>query len=85
MQKQLSTASKAPAGFAIAASAGMSATSVSGFDGVSRKKSRVAGRTARRHASVSAPSTNVVSTPNFASTTVKSCTVAPKMLEEDTR
>ena len=43
VQKQLSTASSAPARFATAASAAMSATSVSGLDGVSRKNSLVFG------------------------------------------
>ena len=84
VQKQLSTASSAPERFATSASAAMSAISVSGFEGVSRNRSRVDGRTARRHASASAPSTNVVSTPNFVSTFVKSCTVAPKMLDDET-
>ena len=62
----------------------MSAISVSGFEGVSTNSSRVDGRIARRHASVSAPSTNVVSTPNLARIVVKSCTVAPKMLDDET-
>ena len=84
VQKQLSTASSAPELLAIPASAAMSAISVSGFDGVSTNSSRVDGRTARRHASVSAPSTNVVSTPNLGRTVVKSCTVAPKMLDDET-
>ena len=51
VQKTLSTASSAPAFFATAASVGMSETSVSGFDGVSRKRSRVLGRSAWRHSS----------------------------------
>ena len=41
VQNTLSTASSAPAFFAIRDSAAMSDTSVSGLDGVSRKKSRV--------------------------------------------
>jgi hypothetical protein len=45
-QKQLSTASQAPACFAIAASAGMSLTSVSGLEGDSIKKSLVFGLSA---------------------------------------
>ena len=48
MQKTLSTARSVPAFFATSASAGMSEISVIGFDGVSRKKSRVPGRTALR-------------------------------------
>ena len=48
-QKQLSTASQAPASWAISASARMSLTSVSGLDGDSMKKSLVFGFTAARH------------------------------------
>ncbi len=48
-QKQLSTASHAPASWAMAASARTSLTSVSGFDGDSTKKSLVFGLTAARH------------------------------------
>ncbi len=84
MQKQLSTASTAPAARATAAMAPMSATSVSGLEGVSRKRSRVAGRTAARQSRGSAPSTNVVATPKRVSTFAKSCTVAPKMLDDET-
>ena len=48
-QKQLSTASSAPASCAMSASARMSQTSVSGLVGVSANSSLVFGRTAARH------------------------------------
>ena len=64
VQKQLSTASSAPASCAIVASAAMSHTSVSGLLGVSANSSRVAGRTAARHAPTSVCDTKLVSTPN---------------------
>src|SRR5207253_4007223 len=52
VQKTLSTASSAPACFATLESRWMSETSVSGLDGVSRKKSRVFFRTAFCHSSM---------------------------------
>ena len=56
-QKQLSTTNSAPALCAISATAAISDTSVSGFDGVSRKNSFVFGFTAARQAARSVPST----------------------------
>ncbi len=65
VQTTLSTTSAAPACFATAASAGMSVTSTSGLDGVSRKKSFVVGRQARCQSAMRVGDTNVVSMPNF--------------------
>jgi hypothetical protein len=62
----------------------MSATSVSGLDGVSRKNMRVLGRTALDQASIAWPLTNVVSMPKRASTPPNSCTVEPKTALEQT-
>jgi hypothetical protein len=59
----LSTTSRAPAARAISATAAMSISSSVGLDGLSRKKARVSGRTAARHASRSGPSTSVEATP----------------------
>ena len=74
---QLSTASSAPASRAICASAAMSATSQTGFDGVSTKRRRVSRRTARFHASRSASSTHVVAMPRRARIWSKSGTTVP--------
>ncbi len=84
-QKQLSTTSSAPALWAMSATAAMSATSVSGFEGVSRKNSLVFGLTAARQAARSVPSTKVVSTPNLAKMLENSVMVEPKMARELTR
>ncbi|MCY1375215.1 hypothetical protein D9M69_626130 [compost metagenome] len=84
-QKQLSTTSSALALWAMSATAAMSATSVSGFDGVSRKNSLVFGRTAARHASRSVGSTKVVSTPNLPKILLNSVMVEPKIARELTR
>jgi hypothetical protein len=50
----------------MSASAAMSQTSVSGLLGVSANNSRVLGRTARRHSSMSVCDTKLVSMPNLA-------------------
>ncbi|MDT4780220.1 hypothetical protein FQZ97_124410 [compost metagenome] len=84
-QKQLSTTSSAFALCAMSATAAMSATSVSGFEGVSRKNSFVFGRTAARHAFRSLGSTKVVSTPNFEKILPNSVMVEPKIARELTR
>ncbi len=63
----------------------MSAMSVSGFDGVSRKNIFVFGRIAARQASRSVGSTKVVSTPKRLKIVEKTLSVEPKMLRELTR
>ena len=65
-QKQLSTASQAPAACAISASAAMSHTSVSGLVGDSANSSLVFGRTASRHCATSVCDTKVDCRPNLA-------------------
>ena len=84
VQKQLSTASQAPASRAICASAAMSQTSVSGLLGVSASSSRVVGRSAARHSSASVCDTKLVSTPKRASSPPSSLIVEPKTLREHT-
>ena len=84
MQKTLSTTSSAPAALATAASAAISETSVSGFDGVSRNSILVLGRSARRHSSTRVGETKEVSTPNRARMVPNSCTVAPNTALEQT-
>src|SRR3989344_2681569 len=84
VQKQLSTASRAPAACAISASAAMSQTSVSGLLGVSAKKSLVLGLTAERQAPTSVCDTKVVSTPNLPNWACSSVMVEPNTLCEHT-
>jgi len=84
VQKQLSTATSAPWAWAISARRRMSATSVSGLDGVSRKNSLVFGRTACSQAATSVWPTKVVSSPKRERMPEKSCTVAPKRPVEAT-
>src|SRR4051794_15960382 len=80
VQKQLSTASNAPAFLATPASAGISEISVSGLDGVSRKKRRVLGFTALCHAETSVADTNVDLRPKRLRILLNNCTVAPNTL-----
>jgi hypothetical protein len=80
VQKQLSTANNAPQLFANTLIAVMSATSVSGLEGVSKKNNFVFGRIAACQALTSVAETKVVSTPNFFSTVLNRFTVEPKML-----
>ena len=83
--KQLSTASSAPASCAIAASATMSHTSVSGLVGVSANSRRVLpGRTAARHSAMSVCDTKLVSTPKRANSLPSSRRVEPNMEREHT-
>ena len=82
VQKQLSTASKAPASRAIADRARMSQTSVSGLVGDSANSSLVFGLTAPCQPATSVCETNVVSTPNFANSRPNSITVEPNTLCE---
>lgn len=63
----------------------MSAISVSGFDGVSRKNIFVSGRTAFFHASRSVGSTNVVVMPNLVKICENMPSVEPNRLCELTR
>lgn len=63
----------------------MSASSVSGFDGVSRKNIFVSGRTAARHASRSVGSTKVVVMPNLLKICENMPSVEPNRLRELTR
>ncbi len=65
LQKQLSTTNSAPDAFDILLIASMSAISISGFDGVSRKNIFVSGRTASFQASRRVGSTKVVVMPNL--------------------
>ena len=83
-QKQLSTASQAPALFAISDKARMSQTSVSGLVGDSANSSRVFGLMARRHSLTSVCDTKLVSTPNFANSRPSSMIVEPNTLCEQT-
>ena len=82
VQKQLSTASSAPASRAIAESARMSHTSVSGLVGDSANSSFVFGLTAACQAATSVCETKVVSTPNLANSRPNSMTVEPNTLCE---
>ena len=77
VQKQLSTASKAPAWWAMSASARMSHTSVSGLVGVSANSKRVLGCTAACQAATSVCDTNVLCTPNLANSEPISLSVEP--------
>ncbi len=77
MAKVLSTTSRAPASWAIPASAAMSATASSGLVGVSHQISRVVSRTAARTASRSCCATAVNVTPQRSSTFANSRNVPP--------
>ena len=83
LQKQLSTASNAPALCAMSASARMSQTSVSGLVGLSANSSLVLGCTAAFHAATSVCGTKVVCTPNLPKSW-NSLMVEPKVLCEHT-
>ena len=80
--KALSTASSAPASCAMAASAAMSHTSVSGLVGVSANSSFVFGLTAARHSATSVCETKVVSTPNLPNSLANRFSVEPNMERE---
>ncbi len=82
-QKQLSTASNAPALWAMSASARMSHTSVSGLVGVSANSSRVLGRTAACHCAASVCDTKLLSTPYLAKS-LTSLMVEPNIEREQT-
>ena len=84
VQKQLSTASKAPAAWAMSARARMSHTSVSGLLGVSANSSLVLGCTASRHCCTSVCDTKVTCTPNLPNWFCSSEMVEPNTLCEHT-
>ena len=84
VQKQLSTASNTPRCFATAAMPAISDISVRGLDGVSRKNSRVLGRTATSHSFTSVAETKVVSTPKRLKMVPNKFTVEPNILREAT-
>src|SRR5258706_524172 len=83
-QKQLSTASHAPADFAISDNARMSQISVSGFVGDSANSSFVLGLIAPLQALTSVCETKLVSTPNFPNSRPSSMMVEPNTLCEQT-
>ena len=68
MAKTLSTTTSAPTSWASRATAAMSITSSVGFEIVSKKATRVSGRSASFQASRSVPSISVTSTPKRVST-----------------
>ena len=82
VQKQLSTASNAPALCAKLASAAMSHTSVSGLVGVSANSSLVLGRSAAVHSATSVCDTNVVCTPNLPNSRPIKAMVEPNIERE---
>ena len=84
VQKQLSTTNSAPWAWASSASADISATSHSGFDGVSINSMRVFPVTASRQPSMSVSPTKVVLTPKRARYFWKSTLVVPKTPREQT-
>ena len=84
VQKQLSTTSKHLLACARSASAAISATSVNGFEGVSRNSRRVSGRMAVSQADRSSCATKVVSIPNLLRKLLNSRVVLPNILREET-
>jgi hypothetical protein len=80
----IDTDQNTPCACAIATRAAISAISVSGFDGVSRKKSLVSGRIAACHAATSVWATKLVPIPKRGRMVPSNCWVAPNKPVEAT-